>query len=116
MQVKITTTFNISESNKPLIPVVANTVGYDGWVAQTKQAALTLARQENPDFLEEDLVVDTTHETFMMQFLAMDYSLRLKNLVSPCIDAYFGIVMQDTAVQVKEQLDEAISTVVEITE
>jgi len=116
MKIKITTTFNISENNKPLIPVVSNTVGYKQWVEKTRQEALTLALQDNPDFIEDNLVVDISHETFIKYFLALDYSLRLKNLVAPCVDVYFGDVMQDTAKQVKDELDQAVTTEVEIIE
>lgn len=116
MQIKITTTFNISEANKSLIPLVCTDIGYEEWKKNTIQQALEEAHTENPEFLEEDLVIDTDRNTFMKFFLSNDASSSLKNKITPSVERYFGGVMQNKATAVKHQLDEAITTVVEIIE
>jgi len=125
MKITITTTFDISEENKPLIPVVTEDLKYQEWVENTKNEALRIARDEvvknNPeiDILTitlDDIFVDVSQETFIKQFLSNDYTMRLKNIVSPSINKFFGLVMQNRAVIAKSQLDTAINTEVTITE
>jgi hypothetical protein len=101
MIITITTTLQISEQNTGLIPFISSTIGYEDW----KKKAL--AEDENADVL---------YNTFMKYFLEIDYSYRLKHLIAPAVDNYFGVVMKDQADIVKTELDSAIDTVVEITE
>ena len=116
MRITITTTFDISEENKPLISVVSGTLWYEAWVGRTIYTAAQLARAEDPDFDMANLVVDTSVNTFVKQYLEEDYTMRLKNIVSPSIDQYFGLIMQEQATAAKGQLDTAIETTVTITE
>lgn len=125
MRITIHQTFDISEQNKPLIPIVSNEIGYVQWSQNVIAEALRIAREEalqnDPaiDMLtitEEDITVDTSYNTFIQQFLANHFTAITKNLVSPTIDKFFWLVMQEQANIAKEQLDTAIVTEVTITE
>jgi hypothetical protein len=108
MQIKITTTLDISEENKPLIPLVSNDIGYEQWRLTTINDAREKARTDNVEFNADDL--DVSSNTFIKYFLSLDHKQRLKNIISPVVDKYFGIVMQTQASEVRNQLNEAITT------
>jgi hypothetical protein len=108
MQIKITTTLDISEENKPLIPLVSNDIGYEQWRLTTINDAREKARTDNVEFNADDL--DVSSYAFIKAFLSLDYTQRLKNIISPVVDKYFGIVMQTQAAEVRNQLNEAITT------
>lgn len=101
MQIKITTTLNVSEENLGLIPLIIASLSYDSWSAEQ---------------LSQDEEADVTPNTFIKYWLAKDYTQRLTNIIVPQVDAYFGGVMKAQAEVVKGQLSTAINCVVDITE
>jgi len=114
MQIKITTTLNISEENKPLIPLVSNDIGYEQWRLTTINDAREKARTDNVEFNAD--ILDVSSNAFIKAFLSLDYTQRLKNIITPVVNKYYGIVMQTQANAVKNQLDAALTTQVEIIE
>lgn len=126
MQIKIETLFNISPENIALIPIVANKLGYQEWIVlqedKAKATSIELANTQNADLPEEErvtaeslyVVPDTDVNTFINDFFTADFSTRIKNLVSPSVEEYFGLKDKQTADFVKGQLDEAVIVNVEI--
>lgn len=101
MQIKITTTLDISPENLGLIPLIIASLSYDSWSAEQ---------------LSLDEGADVTPNTFIRYWLAKDARQRLTNIIAPQVDSYFGGVMKAKAEAVKGQLATAIKSVVEITD
>jgi len=121
MQIKTTTTIDISPENEGLISVVISQLGYNAWVGgvinKAKNEAIEgLSTEELQDFVFDESALDVTPEAFLKSFLSKDSTYRMTNLIAPAIDSYFGIAGKATAETVKGLLDTAIQSTVTITE
>lgn len=133
MEITTTTKLRISKENIGLIPVVTDSIGFKNWksdkiskardLAQAEYDAVIIPEPEEGEeveprepFVFDEESVDTSHTTFIKEFLATDAIQRQTNLITPGVDSYFGIVMKDQAEGVKGQLKEAITSEVTITE
>lgn len=126
MQIKITTTLDISEENKGLLPIVLADIGYNEWkenkIKDAKKEAhdayiLTIDINvpfEEPEF--DETTVNTSTDTFIKEYLSNNSKNSLKELIAASVNKYFGGVMKNNAQAVNSALETAIASIVTITE